>query len=95
MVAERIACIAHYKQVLCITHLPQIASMADEHLYIAKKTEGDSTVTCVHTLVERERIREIARMASGTEITAASLDNAQEMVKRARIKKQMLCQKIV
>ena len=52
-------------------------------------------MTCVHTLVERERIREIARMASGTEITAASLDNAQEMVKRARIKKQMLCQKIV
>lgn len=61
MVAERIALVAQYKQVLCITHLPQIACMADNHLYIAKTSAGDSTVTQVRPLSERERISEIGR----------------------------------
>lgn len=88
MVAERIALVAAYKQVLCITHLPQIACMADIHLYIAKESAGENTITKIRPLTERERISEIARMASGADITAASLDNAKEMVSHARIKKQ-------
>ncbi|MCR5757714.1 MAG: DNA repair protein RecN [Selenomonas sp.] len=88
MVAERIALVAQYKQVLCITHLPQIACMADIHLYIAKTSAGDSTVTQVRPLTERERISEIARMASGVDVTTASLDNAKEMVSHARLTKQ-------
>lgn len=88
MVAERIALVAAYKQVLCITHLPQIACMADTHIYIAKESAGENTITKIRPLTERERISEIARMASGADITTASLDNAKEMVSHARIKKQ-------
>ena len=88
MVAERIALVAAYKQVLCITHLPQIACMADIHLYIAKESAGENTITKIRPLTERERISEIARMASGADITTASLDNAKEMVSHAQIKKQ-------
>lgn len=87
MVAERIALVSVYKQVLCITHLPQIACMADVHLYISKETQDGKTTTAVRILSEGERINEIARMASGIDVTAASLDNAREMVDNARIKK--------
>ena len=87
MVAERIAFVAHYKQVLCITHLPQIACMADEHLYIAKSVKGDTTVTQVTALSDEERVREIARMASGDDVTEAALANAREMLAGAGKKK--------
>lgn len=87
MVAERIALVAQYKQVLCITHLPQIACMADAHLYISKRTVEGTTATQIHPLSERERISEIARMASGADMTTASLDNAREMVSHAKMKK--------
>ncbi|WP_295715622.1 DNA repair protein RecN [uncultured Mitsuokella sp.] len=88
MVAERIALVAQYKQVLCITHLPQIACMADAHLYISKRTDEGSTATQIRPLSERERISEIARMASGADMTTASLDNAREMVTHAKMKKE-------
>ena len=87
MVAERIAFVAHYKQVLCITHLPQIACMADNHLYIAKRVKGDTTVTQVTALSDEERVREIARMASGDDVTEAALANAREMLAGAGKKK--------
>jgi len=87
MVAERIAFVAHYKQVLCITHLPQIACMADEHLYIVKSVKGDATVTQVEALSADERVREIARMASGDDVTEAALANAREMLAVAQQKK--------
>lgn len=87
MVAERIALVARFKQVLCITHLPQIACMADVHLYLSKAISGETAITQVQKLSERERIREIARMASGADMTTASLDNAREMVSHAKMKK--------
>lgn len=87
MVAERIAFVAQYKQVLCITHLPQIACMADEHLYIAKSVKGEATVTQVEELSADERVREIARMASGDDVTEAALANAREMLVSAGKKK--------
>ena len=83
MVAERIAIVAAYKQVLCVTHLPQIAAMADVHLYISKKTEDNKTITGVHVLNSGEQVNEIARMASGTSVTAAAIDNAREMIAKA------------
>jgi DNA repair protein RecN len=73
--------------VLCITHLPQIACMADEHLYIAKSVKGDTTVTQVVVLSDEERVREIARMASGDDVTEAALANAREMLASAGKKK--------
>lgn len=90
MVAERIALVAKYKQVLCITHLPQIASMADVHLYIAKHAQEGHTVTEVIRLTEAQEVNEIARMASGSDVSAASLDNAREMLAHARSCKQHL-----
>ena len=93
MVAERIALVAQYKQVLCITHLPQIACMADVHLYIAKHTADGHTVTEVHRLTDAQEINEIARMASGSDVSAASLDNAREMVAHARQKKAAFAKK--
>ncbi|HBQ30024.1 MAG TPA: DNA repair protein RecN, partial [Mitsuokella multacida] len=70
-----------------ITHLPQIACMADAHLYISKRTVEGTTATQIRPLSERERISEIARMASGADMTTASLDNAREMVSHAKMKK--------
>ena len=87
MVAESIARVAVHKQVLCITHLPQIACMADVHLYIHKQAAAGKTVTQVATLSSGERVNEIARMASGIDVTAASLDNAREMLDHAAILK--------
>ena len=88
MVAERIAMAAASKQVLCITHLPQIACMADNHLYISKHVADNQTSTEVRSLSEGERINEIARMASGANVSSASLDNAREMISYAKIKKE-------
>lgn len=88
MVAERIAMVASHKQVLCITHLPQIACMADVHLYIDKKAQDGKTVTEIRRLDGSEQERELARMASGMDITEASLDNAREMLDNAKIKKE-------
>ncbi len=89
MVAERIALVAGRKQVLCITHLPQIACMADVHYYLEKTAKDGMTSTTVRPLPAKERAQEIARMASGADATAASLENAKEMISRAaEIKKK-------
>ena len=61
--------------------------MADEHLYIAKSVKGDTTVTQVTPLSDEERVREIARMASGDDVTEAALANAREMLAVAQKKK--------
>ena len=89
MVAERIAMVAAHKQVLCITHLPQIACMADNHLYISKHVVDNQTSTVIHSLADGERINEIARMASGANVSSASLDNAREMIAFASRKKEV------
>lgn len=83
MVASRIAMVAAHKQVLCITHLPQIACMADTHLYIDKKVRAGKTATLIKRLDDQEQINELARMASGMDLTPASLDNAREMLGNA------------
>ena len=82
-VAECIARISRGWQVLCITHLPQIASMADVHLQITKSEIDGRTLTKVKRLDEEERVKEIARMASGDE-SPASIKNASEMISSAK-----------
>lgn len=87
-VAEKIARIAAFdKQVLCITHLPQIASMADCHIYIEKIVEEERTRTQVTTLNPDAQITELARMVSG-EITKLSMDNAAQMLENSKKKKE-------
>ena len=90
MMAEKIAKIALYRQVICITHLPQIASMADSHFYINKQTKENKTFTQITQIDYGARLSEIARMASGTEPTQASLENAEEMLENARRRKENL-----
>lgn len=90
MVAECIASVASQKQVLCITHLPQIACMADGHYYLSKATEKGKTTTNISRLTEMEQVKEIARMASGMDVSAASLDNAREMIRFSAEKKKEL-----
>ena len=83
IVAECIAKVAKYKQILCITHLAQIACMADTHLQISKSDDGNRTVTEIKILDAENRVKEIARMASGAENTV-SLKNADSMIQAAK-----------
>lgn len=69
------------KQVFCITHLPQIAGMADAHFHIFKEVSGKRTRTRVKELSYDERVEEIARMSGGEKITTATLKHAKEMIK--------------
>lgn len=78
-VSEKMAVIARNHQIICITHLAQIASMADEHFMIEKHPSGSRTVTTIEELSEEESIAELARILGGAKITQAVLDNAREM----------------
>jgi DNA repair protein RecN (Recombination protein N) len=70
--------------VFCITHLPQIASMADSHYGVAKSVKEDRTHTEVRLLDEKERVDEIARMLGGKTITEATIKHAEEMLGQGR-----------
>ena len=89
-VAEKIGQVALNKQVLCITHLPQIASMVDSHIHIEKKVIDNRTQTFVHRLPAQDRLEELARMIGGEPITKAGLENAAEMVRSAKEQKNAL-----
>ncbi|MCL2188717.1 MAG: DNA repair protein RecN [Defluviitaleaceae bacterium] len=82
-VAEKLAVISRRRQILCITHLPQIAAMADTHFYIEKNAEqtktGTRTVTSVLALPNEKIAEELARLTGGAEITDVTLDAAREM----------------
>ena len=78
-VSERLACIAKKRQVIAITHLPQIAAMADAHYLIEKTSDSNSTISNIYLLTEEESIKELARMLGGVRITDAVLQNAREM----------------
>ena len=82
-VAEKMAYIGRNHQVLCITHLPQIAAMADSHYLIEKTAEGERTQTQIRELSEAEQIHEVGRLMGGVEITQTILDSADEMKKMA------------
>ncbi|MFC7370457.1 DNA repair protein RecN [Fictibacillus iocasae] len=79
-IAEKIYRVSSDSQVLCITHLPQVAAMADTHLHIAKDTEGSRTVTKVTALGSPEKIQEIGRMISGVEVTHITKEHAKELL---------------
>lgn len=78
-VSEKISVISKNHQVLLVTHLPQIAAMADTHFEISKSVNDGRTVTTVKELKEEEQINELARMLSGAEITDAVISSAKEM----------------
>ncbi len=83
-VGQKLKALSRTQQVLCITHLPQIAAFADRHLLIEKSERGGRTRTGVRTMPETERIEEIARMLSGASLTEASRVHARQMVEASR-----------
>lgn len=82
-VSEKLSIISRNHQVICITHLPQIAAMADCHYEIAKTVEKGKTLTRIHALDEEQMVEELARLLGGAQITDAVRENAREMKKLA------------
>jgi DNA repair protein RecN (Recombination protein N) len=80
-VGKKLKALSRTKQVLCITHLPQIASFADRHFLIEKRENLGRTKTTVRALTPEERRGEIARMLSGAKVTEASLQNAEQLLR--------------
>lgn len=87
-VSEKLGMLGRDHQVICITHLPQIAAMADSHFLIEKSKEEKKAVTRIRPLDQEEMLREIARLLGTDDITEAGLNNAMEMKKMAEKSKQ-------
>lgn len=84
VVGEKLAEMASYKQLICITHLPQIAAFADDHYYIEKNVENERTFTSIRNLSYQDRQEEIARLISGKIITEKTLEHSHEMIELAK-----------
>ncbi|MBQ8882475.1 MAG: DNA repair protein RecN, partial [Clostridia bacterium] len=80
-VAKKLARLTKNHQLLCVTHLPQIASMSDNHLYISKFTKDGQTYTSVSALNENQVVEEVARLSGGKDISDRATENAQQMRK--------------
>ncbi|NOT11027.1 MAG: DNA repair protein RecN [Methylococcaceae bacterium] len=80
IVGQKLRALSHNRQVMCVTHLPQVASQAHHHLYVEKNNKTDMTSSTVRLLNEDERVEEIARMLGGVNITANTLAHAKEML---------------
>jgi DNA repair protein RecN (Recombination protein N) len=83
VVGEKIHEVARHHQVLCITHLPQIACFADRHYRVMKRVIGEKTVTSVEILSHEERLDELTRMLGGMDVTEAARIHAREMLRNA------------
>lgn len=82
-IGEKLWKMSQYGQVMCITHLPQIAAMADSHYFIKKSSDGERTHTEVFELDQNGRIEEVARSLGGTSVSNAALGNARELISLA------------
>ena len=82
-VAEKLAQVSRQKQVLCVTHLPQLAAMADTHFSVEKGEQGGRTYTKVVLLSEEQRRAELARITGGSQVTEALLQSAGELLRQA------------
>ncbi|GKT02602.1 DNA repair protein RecN [Furfurilactobacillus entadae] len=89
-IAEKIMVIGRHSQVLCITHLPQVAAIADHQFYIQKQIVGTRTKTTVERLTTANRVNELARMLAGTTVTKLATEHASELLKLADAEKAAL-----
>jgi DNA repair protein RecN (Recombination protein N) len=80
-VGKKLKALARANQVLCVTHLPQIATFGDHHYVIEKKESGGRTRTSIHPVTGEERTEEVARMLSGAKLTDTSRKHAEQMIK--------------
>lgn len=83
-IAEKISQIGRRSQVLCITHLPQVAAFADFQYFISKTVQNNRTKTTVVELTKEERVEEIARMLAGAEVTTLTKEHAKELLRLAQ-----------
>ena len=83
-VGKKLRQVARTRQVLCVTHLPQIAAYADQHFRVEKREEDGRMTTRVAALVRNDRVREVARMLGGESVTDTSLQHALELITQAR-----------
>ena len=83
-VGQKLKELSRAQQVLCVTHLPQIAAFADQHFLVEKQERQGKTKTSVRLLEEEERTEEVARMLSGAKLTETSLRHAEQMLKTSR-----------
>ena len=88
MVSEKMNVLGRSHQIICITHLPQIAAMADSHYLIEKSVCNQSTVSTIRRLAAEESVNELARMLGGVEITETVRKSAEEMKELAKSKKK-------
>ncbi|HWS03729.1 MAG TPA: DNA repair protein RecN, partial [Gammaproteobacteria bacterium] len=84
VVGRQLRALGSNRQVLCVTHLPQVAAQAHQHCQVQKLTGAETTRTRIRRLSESERVDEIARMLGGLEVTASTRAHAQEMIERAQ-----------
>ena len=89
-IARKLARLSRDRQLLCVTHLPQIASMADDHYFIDKFTADDKTYTRVAKLDDNATVDEIARLSGGKDISSGATENALQMKKWSNDYKQSL-----
>lgn len=87
-IAEKIYAVSVGSQVICISHLPQVAAMANHHYYITKKVQNKRTTTSVTVLKGVEKVEEISRMIAGIEVTELTKQHAKEMIEQAEKVKQ-------
>ena len=83
VVGRQIRAVANERQVICVTHLPQIAAFADQHFHVAKSEKSGRTETTVTSLDKAARIDEVARMLSGAKLTKAAVQNAKQLIAEA------------
>jgi DNA repair protein RecN (Recombination protein N) len=85
IVGQQLRALAAKRQVLCITHLPQVAALGEHHLRIAKSTQAGATDVAIDALKKAERVQEIARMLGGIEINKKTIAHAEDMLSRATV----------
>jgi DNA repair protein RecN (Recombination protein N) len=84
MVGRQLRALATTGQVLCVTHLPQVAAQADHQLRVRKQVSGGTTRTALESLDEEARVAELARMLGGADLTTVTLAHARQMLSRAQ-----------
>ncbi len=80
---QKLSALARERQVICVTHLPQIAAFADAHFQIAKQVDGDRTSTRIQQLGDDERVAELGVMLGGSDSSERARENARELLERA------------
>ncbi len=84
IVGHQLRALAGHRQVVCVTHLPQVAALGHHHLQVSKRSDTDTTISEIQELSTDQRVDELARMLGGIEITEQTLSHAREMIERAQ-----------